>query len=129
MYRSALVGVCLIFACGCGTVVNLSRFSDKQCGTVAYGGVDWDLEKATEKHDAALKNPPRRNFESVDGNQSALLLLDVPFSFVGDTLTLPIAWYAERNREYERKKEAQREQFKQFWSADQQPYDVLTKDQ
>jgi len=99
MGRSALVGVCLIVACGCGTVVNLSRLPGHDGGTVAYGGVAWDLEQATEKHDAAMKNPPRRNFESVDGNQSALLLLDVPFSFVGDTLTLPIAWYAERKRE------------------------------
>jgi uncharacterized protein YceK len=65
---------------GCGTVANTVWFIPEEGGKRVYGGVKVDLQVARE----ALERP-------VPGKPLAGLwcLIDLPFSLVGDTITLP----------------------------------------
>jgi uncharacterized protein YceK len=69
---------------GCGTVENLqeatqpSHHFDASWNTV-YGGVSKDYAHLQESRDVTFKNP----------HDPWLMLLDLPFTLIGDTITLP----------------------------------------
>lgn len=101
------------FVSGCGTVRNFSpTWNDEQpydIKTVRYGGVKTDL---AEFKDAArdLRRYPQSQ-EPVLANSQTLLTtaIDTPASFVCDTVTLPLAMWAELqqgiNNQYRRPRE------------------------
>lgn len=89
-YHVVAVVTAIMTLSGCGTAANLCWLPREEGGKQAYGGVKYDIDMANDKHKAALKTPPTRNFESIDGNQCLLFMLDTPISFIGDTITLPV---------------------------------------
>jgi uncharacterized protein YceK len=73
------------FCTGCGTITNRDSYDTKP-----YGGVAWDFEMVTG------------NTGSCMGFPIPCMILDVPFSLVGDTLFLPFdIHYARQAKEYE----------------------------
>jgi uncharacterized protein YceK len=90
MCRRALTGLAAVAAAalaGCGTTLNLDGESR------VYGGVVQDFQIAKD-HLAKVGNPGKSGTQ--DGSAcwnltaSALALIDVPLSVVGDTLSLPL---------------------------------------
>lgn len=87
------------FFTGCGTVRNFSpTWNDEQpydIKTVRYGGVKTDL---AEFQDAArdLRRYPQSQAPVLANSQTLLTTaIDTPASLVGDTVTLPLAMWAE----------------------------------
>ena len=73
---------------GCGTLVNVTSVAPPEIGggqRLPYGGVIWDLEGEYR----ALTAPPPSRF-GVHLPMIFFYLIDLPFSAIGDTLTLPI---------------------------------------
>jgi uncharacterized protein YceK len=74
---------------GCGTAMNTLYFMPIEGGKSVYGGikVDWSVMR-----DCAADAGRSENIgDRIDhGSKALLLALDMPFSAVGDTLTLPI---------------------------------------
>jgi uncharacterized protein YceK len=102
------------FFTGCGTVRNFSPvWNDEQpydIKTVRYGGVKTDL---AEFQDAArdLRRYPQSQAPVLANSQTLLTTaIDTPASFVGDTVTLPLALWAELqqgiNNHYRRPRES-----------------------
>lgn len=80
--RFALVQIaCCIATSGCGTFANTCWFTDEEGGHRVFGGVrtDWQCACRTLNKGDELERP----------SKAVWLLADLPFSFVGDTLTLP----------------------------------------
>jgi uncharacterized protein YceK len=78
----AVVGVALSLA-GCGTVDNLC-LPNPEAGKVplhVYGGVEADVDFLNEDHPKS---------EAVKAVFGPLTVIDLPLSFIGDTITLPI---------------------------------------
>jgi uncharacterized protein YceK len=86
--KARIAAVCVIVALalsltGCGTVDNLC-LPNPESGKIplhVYGGVEADMDFLTEEH-------PRS--ETVKAVFTPLTILDLPLSFVGDTVTLPV---------------------------------------
>src|SRR5436190_2124808 len=79
----------VLFTSGCGTVCNTVWWNPDEGGQRAYGGTRADFQVATSE----FANP-KPDASSIDRVATvSLALLDIPFSAVGDTLTLPyILW-------------------------------------
>ncbi len=99
---AAVAGAALL-AAGCGTVASLAAPDDS--GRV-YGGVRRDIHWATKVFDGpADPNGPLTN-SGGDGKAGALFaavfivgpVLDVPFSLLGDTITLPLARWLDADQ-------------------------------
>ena len=74
---------------GCGTLVNVTSYAPPEIGggqRLVYGGVLWDLEGEYR----ALTTPYPQYHLGVRLPMILFYLIDLPFSAVGDTLTLPI---------------------------------------
>jgi uncharacterized protein YceK len=92
-YRAICVALVLwsLPIAGCGTVVNLVKLRPEEGGQSPFGGVRqdvWCIKKAESGEFAATH--PKSGSEQF--RQVAILLLctaDLPFSFVGDVVTLP----------------------------------------
>ncbi len=79
----------ILLAGGCGTVYNTVGWLPSEGGRRAYGGVRAD---AGEVERIALSPAPSETARD-RFRIASLLALDLPFSLVGDTLTLPyILW-------------------------------------
>ena len=86
-YRTALVlgFVSIALLCGgCGTVENLREATPPKYNTgeswkTVYGGVQKDYSYISECRDVDFKNP----------HDPWLVILDLPFTLIGDTITLP----------------------------------------
>jgi uncharacterized protein YceK len=72
------ITVIVVMTSGCGTCANTLWFTDDEGGMRVYGGVRADWEAA---HRAAKPSPSEPMW---------LPIVDMPFSAVGDTVTLPI---------------------------------------
>jgi uncharacterized protein YceK len=70
-----------ILSGGCGTVANTAWLIPEEGGKRPYGGIRIDYDKA--------RNPPTSFPNADDRLQQFVFALDLPFSLVGDTLTLP----------------------------------------
>ena len=80
MTKRLLVGLVCVsaaLASGCGTLLNTAHYPYASGGEEIYGGVQLDYRVVAQEHQ-------KRSATTV-----ALALLDMPFSLVGDTLTLP----------------------------------------
>jgi uncharacterized protein YceK len=79
----ALFAVCVLFVSGCGTVANTLWLNDDEGGMRVYGGVrgDWEII-----HESSTGSPGTR----MDSYSVLLGSLDIPFSAIGDTVTLPL---------------------------------------
>jgi uncharacterized protein YceK len=85
--RIAMSALTALVASGCGTVANTLWLDRDQGGKRVYGGVLADIEVARE----TSKAPPAKD----SGLAIGLAALDVPFSAVADTATLPVTlWWA-----------------------------------
>ena len=83
------VAVVALFGGGCGTLVNVSGYAPTQIGggqRMIYGGVVWDLEGEYR----ALTTPYPQYRLGVRLPMIFFYLFDLPFSAIGDTITLPI---------------------------------------
>lgn len=88
--------------CGCGTICNFAgKPIDPTIETRVYGGVQLDFEVL----DDVASNYPDIKLAS-DPKAAAffypLAVVDPLLSFVGDTLTFPVAMYVQRKRERKR---------------------------
>jgi uncharacterized protein YceK len=98
-----LVLVIASVACGCGTVIgNLGGLSYNHCCDV-YGGVQVDLE-ACSANLKEISEPTGGNTRCGALLGGAVLVADIPFSFIADTLTLPWTITATLNGEDRRPK-------------------------
>ena len=79
MGRLALLALLGISASGCGTALNVRSDGQQK----VYGAVQHDLECI--RHNLDTSKPRKLPVLSV-----AIGLLDLPFSLIGDTLTLPL---------------------------------------
>ena len=91
MWGTALAAVATILLGGCGTMANITLNGPPSAGgsMKMYGGVQRDLDIV---HDCTT-NPdhPKDNAEAVCfATAVTVAALDLPFSAVADTLTLPI---------------------------------------
>ncbi len=94
--RKTALAFSAYFLCGCGTMVNLS---DKGKGDI-YGGVVRDFTEAgrlLEHTPSSSSGPFLRACDAAVALTS--YTLDVPFSFIGDTLTLPLTLPAALSRQ------------------------------
>ncbi|XEY23554.1 YceK/YidQ family lipoprotein [Candidatus Uabimicrobium helgolandensis] len=90
--RKIILYIFIISLCGCGTITNLKRpvlfktdYDTPEKGIAYYGGVGFDIDMLEEN--------------------IALGVIDMPFSFVFDTLTLPAVFFIKSSAqftEYER---------------------------
>ena len=89
-----LFSLLLVIVSGCGTCANTLWLRPEEGGSRIYGGVRLGVETASE----AVSRPYDAEDDLVDRCQCIILpTLDMPFSLVGDTLTLPwtvSAWLA-----------------------------------
>jgi uncharacterized protein YceK len=96
----ALWAICAVCAVpGCGTVQNLRDSAADPPAARVYGGVRYDIEGSTNDltdMDGGHGGLPGLLVERVLGTY--LLLVDLPLSAVGDTLTLPITWAASKEQ-------------------------------
>jgi uncharacterized protein YceK len=76
---------------GCGTVLNTTYFTAEEGGGSVYGGVRLDLETS---RDLISETPPddENVGQCISRYTMAVytMLIDLPLSAIGDTLTLPI---------------------------------------
>jgi uncharacterized protein YceK len=86
MGRWALAAVALLLG-GCGTTANLFLFSPEEGGKQVFGGVRADWKAAQE---FAQPGPAYVNDAGERVTRAMLFTMDMPFSIVGDTLTLPV---------------------------------------
>src|SRR5260370_727692 len=104
-----LLMVALSAATGCGTMMNLDT-SSAAFGMIptqrVYGGIQSDVELADRNFQMASEGGGEGVARGVVG--AYLLLVDLPLSLVGDTLTLPVTIpaaarheEAERNRRWQ----------------------------
>jgi uncharacterized protein YceK len=82
-----LVSASAALASGCGTLLNTAHYPHASGGEEIYGGVQLDYRVVAQEHQ-------KRSATTV-----ALALLDMPFSLVGDTLTLPYTVALAMSRE------------------------------
>jgi uncharacterized protein YceK len=83
----AVGAVCMMS--GCGTVQNLTH----TC--VAYGGIEADVDKVEECLNSSRgETPGERAADYVFGYYVALI--DLPLSFAGDTITIPLTYFNSR---------------------------------
>lgn len=80
-----------ILLSGCATAANLFYFHEEEGGKRMYGGVIADLGAIRESATQGRARP------------IACAALDLPFSFVGDTLTLPVTFCAELSRTFQKR--------------------------
>lgn len=74
---------------GCGTTINVTSYAPVEIGggqRAIYGGVVYDLENEYR----ALTTPHPTAWFGIHLPMILAHLIDLPFSFIGDTLTLPI---------------------------------------
>jgi uncharacterized protein YceK len=84
----------LLMSCGCGTFWN-TAWATPFDGQRPYGGVRDDVESARR----LVTTPAPHETPQARARGTVLALLDVPFSVVGDTLTLPyILWVRDSDR-------------------------------
>jgi uncharacterized protein YceK len=97
MARAAIRLVAVLFVVwlsGCGTITNTCwRSPDEKCAKM-YGGVKMDIEAGREASSQVSHPDDLQSF--VEGVRIVTCCtLDLPFSAVGDTLTLPITFVSE----------------------------------
>ncbi|HJZ58580.1 MAG TPA: hypothetical protein VKE74_26805 [Gemmataceae bacterium] len=104
MPRQLLIAVLLataILNSGCGTVVNLVRPGKEE---KAFGGVRFDVDQIGKLVEGEpVSDGPLATPGAGGGSVAAVVLLigpfvDIPLSFIGDTLTYPLAWWLDRRR-------------------------------
>jgi uncharacterized protein YceK len=92
MRRASLAALGLAVVClsGCGTAANLSGGIQGWRNAQIYGGVRRDVKSAGQfvADNWTSESDFQQDVGTVVG--VGLISLDVPFSFIGDTLTLPI---------------------------------------
>lgn len=102
MKRFALISTCLL-SVGCGTTRNVSRSAISSVGAVppamiVYGGVKSDLNQIeTAVEDVKRRRASENNLVTNIATATASVV-DVPFSAIGDTVTLPVTVPAAINR-------------------------------
>jgi uncharacterized protein YceK len=99
----ALAAAAYVFLCGCGTAVNLREGERK-----LYGGVRVDAQAAakglvysvggTVSPDGGPDGVPRDDLPGLEVLLGVVAWIDLPFTLVGDTLTLPWTVTAEVKR-------------------------------
>ena len=94
MHKAMVVAALLAFACGCGTAANLIETTEGPGPKKVYGGVRSDCENVLGSLQSLPVLGPFWSSVCFIGYTA-----DLPLSFVGDTLTLPITVLAtiERN--------------------------------
>jgi uncharacterized protein YceK len=104
MRRSLLAAAVAALTAGCGTVASLTMPDDS--GRV-YGGVRRDLDWAVKVVDGpAEPNGILTNSGGGDGKAGALFaaffilgpVVDLPLSFIGDTITFPLARWLDADK-------------------------------
>jgi len=88
--RMAALGLAVVYLSGCGTSANLSGGAQGWRNAQIYGGVLTDVKSTQEwvKSNWTSGADWQQDVGTVVG--VGLIGLDVPFSAIGDTLTLPI---------------------------------------
>ena len=83
-----LLGTMLLILtlCGCGTMDNMAG---RPSSTRVYGGVRQDVKDAAQSTGAVFRAQDTAAFSNAIGS-GAVRVLDVPFSAVADTVTLPV---------------------------------------
>lgn len=89
---------------GCGTAINVACRGDGNAEPLrVYGGIQRDVEAATvyfnEPH---AEEPHVGAHRSLQYGRGAFCLADLPFSAIGDTLTLPVTIPCTLWRAFER---------------------------
>ncbi|SRR6266705_1032297 len=100
--RFLLLILAVSTSCGCGTI-GTRMFDDPAKsgdyhGSKIYSGVRGDIQAVGD-----MLSP---NYTKEARGLWPLFLLDLPFSFIADTLLLPITIYEELSKSSEQKKEA-----------------------
>ena len=88
-----------LLAGGCGTVCNLV----KPDGEKTYGGVRFDVEQIDRLTSGESSSGPLSSSGAGGGSVAAVVLLvgpflDIPLSFLADTLTFPLARWLDSRR-------------------------------
>jgi len=89
-----VVAMYVVWATGCGTVSNIWFRTPKEGAAKMYGGTKMDVEVGQQAWSGAAQSNGLASFAEGVGI-ATLCTLDLPFSVVGDTLTLPATWWAE----------------------------------
>jgi len=100
--RVLLVTLAVSTLCGCGTI-GTRMFDDPEKsgdyhGSKIYSGIRGDIQAVGD-----MLSP---DYNKEGRGLWPLFLLDLPFSFIADTLLLPITIYEELSKGSEQKKEA-----------------------
>jgi uncharacterized protein YceK len=92
----ALIAAIAPFLAGCMTGYNIVPYMPTESSQQVYGGVKLDVEHIRES--LAKDCPDNQNHPLWRLGTAALATVDLPFSALGDTLTLPITIYATNHR-------------------------------
>ena len=98
VFQRLFVAAVTFFMGGCGTFANTLWLADFEGGKRPYGGVRADWEMAHE----AIDRFPEPSGANLCLCTAVLCGIDLPFSAIGDSLTLPLTipyttWWADRS--------------------------------